>query len=522
MIGKRYTQITLLILLIAALSVLTSCSGKENSDQNTSADIITASASTTSEQPVHTTVSEAFSQMQTTEVETTTMGSYPIFWSISFEEQQRINRWLSKTADTDFFYYYAPENKYFFSDAAGEYIINGTDPVGGIYSIDGETYEVRKLSDDSAVAFSVHEDWLYFINVAEFNMLFKMRLDGTERRRVMEHSITDYDFVGDKIYFVDNFYPKYYCTTGKYNSISKRVKRLSRINFDGSGYEVVSEKQLWPIYYMEPYLYAREDDWNISLSNIWRFDPADIGIAPTQVGLDQPVRMLFFAKDGRECWRRYVDLENQKEILHFLYMRDGDGNASDIASWVGGVGNFGIINGELYAVKVLRGEQKIELYKFDAFSHISPVMNTKYPSPTRYAFAGNLILVKHPDGMTVVSPDGSVNKPVFTPAPPLDKSTIGAVQQRIAELKDILRYFEALGIYNGETLNFESVPELGYRALIMSFFVFPGAPTSAIPRLLELNEQKLLETGLTVAHAEGLLRRFKYLEELVKKHYENL
>ncbi len=518
MIGKRYTQITLLILLIAALSVLTSCSSTEISDQNTSADIITASASTTSEQPVHTTVSEAFSQMQTTEVETTTMGSYPIFWSISFEEQQRINRWLSKTADTDFFYYYAPENKYFFSDAAGNSYSLTPNPTGGIYSLDGETYEVHKLSDDSAIALSVHDDWLYYINITEFNMLFKMRLDGTERQCVMEHSIGDYDFVGDKIYFVDYFYPKYYVTTGKFDVFSMKHQRLSRINFDGSGYEVVSEKQLWPLYYMEPYLYAKENDWNLSLSNIWRFDPADIGTAPIQVGLDQSARMLFFTKDGRECWRRYVDLENQKETSLFLYMRDADGNTVDIAKKVGSIGKFGIINGEIYAGKILNGEQR-ELYKFDAFSHISPVINTKYPSPTRYAFAGNLILVKHPDGMTIVSPDGSVNKPVFTPAPPLDKSTIGAVEQRIAELKDILRYFEALGIYDGETINFESVPELGYQAPIKNFFVFAEAPTSVIPRLLELNEQELLETGFTVAHAEGLLRRFKYLEELVKRVY---
>ncbi len=505
--------------LILIMSVqMMSCENTESLTTETSADMITASASTTSEQDTQTSTSEAFSQTTTAEAETTTMGSYPIFWSISFEEQQKINRWLSKTADTDFFYYYAPENKYFFSDAAGNSYSLTPNPTGGIYSLDGETYEVHKLSDDSAIALSVHDDWLYYINITEFNMLFKMRLDGTERQCVMEHSIGDYDFVGDKIYFVDYFYPKYYVTTGKFDVFSMKHQRLSRINFDGSGYEVVSEKQLWPIYYMEPYLYAKENDWNLSLSNIWRFDPADIGTAPIQVGLDQSARMLFFTKDGRECWRRYVDLENQKETSLFLYMRDADGNTVDIAKKVGSIGKFGIINGEIYAGKILNGEQR-ELYKFDAFSHISPVINTKYPSPTRYAFAGNLILVKHPDGMTIVSPDGSVNKPVFTPAPPLDKSTIGAVQQRIAELKDILRYFEALGIYDGETINFESVPELGYQAPIKNFFVFAEAPTSVIPRLLELNEQELLETGFTVAHAEGLLRRFKYLEELVKRVY---
>ncbi len=506
--------------LILIMSVqMMSCENTESLTTETSADMITASASTTSEQDTQTSTSEAFSQTTTAEAETTTMGSYPIFWSISFEEQQKINRWLSKTADTDFFYYYAPENKYFFSDAAGNSYSLTPNPTGGIYSLDGETYEVHKLSDDSAIALSVHDDWLYYINITEFNMLFKMRLDGTERQCVMEHSIGDYDFVGDKIYFVDYFYPKYYVTTGKFDVFSMKHQRLSRINFDGSGYEVVSEKQLWPIYYMEPYLYAKENDWNLSLSNIWRFDPADIGTAPIQVGLDQSARMLFFTKDGRECWRRYVDLENQKETLHFLYMRDADGNTVDIASWVEAIRNFGIINGEIYGDTTVLSEHKTVLCKFDAFSHISPVMNTKYPSPTRYAFAGNLILVKHPDGMTIVSPDGSVNKPVFTPAPPLDKSTIGAVQQRIAELKDILRYFEALGIYDGETINFESVPELGYQAPIKNFFVFAEAPTSVIPRLLELNEQELLETGFTVAHAEGLLRRFKYLEELVKRVY---
>lgn len=83
----------------------------------------------------------------------------------------------------------------------------------------------------------------------------------------------------------------------------------------------------------------------------------------------------------------------------------------------------------------------------------------------------------------------------------------------------MIDYFGELGIYDGENLDFESIPELGYKAALKSFFKFATASILDVPDLLTLSAEELIDTKLTLEDVEGLRRRFKYLKEVVERYY---
>ncbi|MDO4753560.1 MAG: hypothetical protein Q4A41_01025 [Bacillota bacterium] len=204
------------------------------------------------------------------------MKKYPVFEHLGFEEEQKINQWLNQGSNSDFVYYDASHDLYYFTDTIPRDVMYLTRiPTGGIYTMDGKTWEVKKISDDVAKSIRVYDGWVYYINASEFCMLYRMKADGSMRERVTDRTVGIYEFVGDQIYFIDFIFPKYFIATGKLSHFSTKHKQLSRMNPDGSGYEIVQEEQYWRLRYIDPYLYAEANDWGKSLSDIWRFDPSD-------------------------------------------------------------------------------------------------------------------------------------------------------------------------------------------------------------------------------------------------------
>lgn len=436
---------------------------------------------------------------------------YIAFPDISREEEQDINKWILQTSRAACaFCYDTYRDSYYFSWINGGFVTETFNAIGGFYKMDGKTRKITKLSDDAADSLKIYGDWIYFANAAEFNMLFKMRFDGTERQRVTDMTLSGFEIAGDEIILSEKFLPKYYMLTRGYDIFGRKFRRLSRIALDGSGYEIVSEIQHFPIRYIEPYIYAREMDWERALGDIWRYDKDDFSEPTLVLPADGENRILFFDNE------RTVFRESVFGNLS-LYEETKSGEKRKICSVDMMLNFLGIINGEIYCSRW--DGDGLQLFRVSGFDHAVPLSDTKYPKHTLFEIAGDYILARNSEGLTLISSDGEYEELLIRPDPPVDWDTVAEMQRKIAEIQGVVDYFQAIEIYGGEKIDFEGIPELGYKVALDEFFVFPQSADWHIPNLLNLSAEELIGTKLTLEDIEGLRRRFEYLKELVNRYF---
>lgn len=361
--------------------------------------------------------------------------TYIAFPDMSREEEREINKWLKETKMGRSTFYCDPESDMYYFSWSNYRNGDSFNATGGIYKMDGKTHAVTKLSDDSAISISLHDDWLYFINSAEFNMLFKMWLDGTERQRVTDMSMWDYKFVDDRIVVCESFLPKFGILSGKYDVFSRKTVRLSQIDLEGNGYEIVSEIQLLPLCYINPYIYARESDWNRSMDDIWRFDKNDFS-EPLLVSREQDNsdagRMLFFLDNDKKV---FTKIKKNKSNFD-LYEETNSGSEREVCDIAKRMDFLGLINGEIYCSAVCANEQqdaepeKKQLFKVCDFDSVFPLNYTAYPSDTLFEIAGDYILARNSDGLTLISADGTYEELIIRPNPPVNHDTVGEMQEK--------------------------------------------------------------------------------------------
>ncbi|MDO4753561.1 MAG: hypothetical protein Q4A41_01030 [Bacillota bacterium] len=201
-----------------------------------------------------------------------------------------------------------------------------------------------------------------------------------------------------------------------------------------------------------------------------------------------------------------------------FYLRRSDGERRDIAVLEIVLSKIGLIGGEMYGIGYEGEEnQTVQIYKIDAFNHLSPIEHTEFSRRDTYvAYAGELMMIHHAKGVTFIRPKDSFEKTVLGVKAPPNHGNVEAVMREIEECKEILAYFEERGIYDGETLNFESIPELGYRAPLKNFLMFLHLPNPYLSNLFEMSADELVEAQVSIEEIQGLKRRFLYLKELAE------
>ena len=86
--------------------------------------------------------------------------------------------------------------------------------VGGIFTLSHTGGPKTQISKNSGKNLTIHNGYLYYINVDQLNQLYRVKLDGTDEQMVSEEFIYDYvslDIVGDYMYFLsDSDYDRIY------------------------------------------------------------------------------------------------------------------------------------------------------------------------------------------------------------------------------------------------------------------------------------------------------------------------
>jgi len=66
-------------------------------------------------------------------------------------------------------------------------------------SLDGKND--MKVNDDKSWHFNVKDDWIYYVNTADLDRIYKIRVDGTEKVKLNDIESTNVNILDDWIYY---------------------------------------------------------------------------------------------------------------------------------------------------------------------------------------------------------------------------------------------------------------------------------------------------------------------------------
>lgn len=538
-----------LVLVVAALSLLiTGCSSPGNTTQESTGGKVGdgLSQASMSEPTIEITSGkegDGLSQTSTSEptIEITSAASgevdpyakgepmaYHLFADLSEEEQLDIQHWMNGYNSATFVCYDKETDRYFISLTPNAY---GMYPTGFVYSMDGDTLAIKKIAEAGAASLQCHDGWLYYSDASEYNVLYRMRFDGSQKERVSDKQVAEYAFVGDYIYFAERFTPKHGIEAGVVNIHWHKFMQLSRMKMDGSGYQKVDDIMPGTLRYIPPYLYVAEIDWNTSLFAVWKYsldgqtEPTLLqkrGMTVGDLGDVYPIEL--FTGDGRQLvssahigvtssdpknWEQpYPVLINSSGAIETFWKPQGKFVPAQ---------DFYLINGELYYAYFERDDARFGIAKIDGPRH-NTAISELYHQPFRAAASGDYIFILNEKGVSILSPDGKIERVLVEPMPVVNEDTIGLFLEKRKEIQEVMDYFKEIGIFDGETVDFTAIPELGYK--ISHIMLFGRRVTSASQdvNLLEINEEEILKLPTTLGHIEGIRRRLLHLKEIVDRN----
>jgi len=109
------------------------------------------------------------------------------------------------------------------------YFVNYADS-NFLYKIKTDGTGETKISDDAAFCLNFYKDWLYYVNSSDNNKIYKIKTDGSERTVVSDISSANLLVYDDWIYFINNTFEE---SSDDYN-------KVFRIKTDGTGKEKIN------------------------------------------------------------------------------------------------------------------------------------------------------------------------------------------------------------------------------------------------------------------------------------------
>lgn len=393
--------------------------------------------------------------------------------------------------------------------------------IGELYKMKKDGTEIMLLTEDAANNLTVIGEWLYYINNTDFRTLYRVKLDGSERSKIVDtHRFFSYIYIDGWIYFDEYLFKKgvgsdYYGSPGVYPAVA-----FSRIKPDGTQYQRLLDQEVQDFSYAPPYLYMSDASYNgVHEGGLIRINTDQFKKANIESNTIQFEVVTDFSVSGGSA----VSEENKYYHATFTadsgYIVEEDMNTGEIKNLIKLENNFDTFNIKdgifYYAIRVSNNE-KIQIirqskYQKDILAEFESDRNI------RMNIVGDWILYNVFENKYALSLDGKKHIQLTKSYETIGDEDMEKARDMLAAMENSLANLEEQGFYDGETLNFLALEALTYKYEISKFGLYStDLIYYTINDLFKMSDDAIKKLNIKIQDIKVLYTYLTYFESVVE------
>ncbi|SCG83873.1 hypothetical protein DW1_2309 [Proteiniborus sp. DW1] len=400
--------------------------------------------------------------------------------------------------------------------------------IGELYKMKEDATGVTKLSNDSASNIFVKDDWIYYINNSDFRTFYKIRTDGTDRRKINdEHRMFNFIYIDGWVYFNEYLNKKgqgigYHGSPGSYLATA-----FSRMRIDGSDYQRILDIEISDFSYDDKYIYGRDVSYEAEYAQggiirIKRDDLRNEKLEKNKINyeivLENPISGTHLTTlDNRIV---YYDIGNDKTCIVEKSIEDSTKKELiDIELYTFNIKN-GWLYGNIYFSNEKNNDLDMQIFRLDK-NNREILAEFRDNSNTRFSIVGDWILYTAYGTQYALSLDGKETKVLVEPYSAIGDEEKYEAKNKIDEIKEIIEYFSQKGHYNGEYLNFLTIKALENKYPFSNFGVVSEDNFFySLDDLFKMTPDEISNANIIMEELDILKFRLEYYKTLVENKEE--
>lgn len=197
--------------------------------------------------------------------------------------------------------------------------------IEGLWSINDDGTDIRRISYDIPIYINVVDDYIYYIKQTKYytdlhGPIIKIKKDGSEREVLVQDDCSGFIVIGNWIYFIDN-----------------ETRNLFKVSLDGKHLTKIVDERCISFQYEDGWLYYNAKNTENNLCTLYKLDIRN-GSEPIKIASDFPWRFTLYK--GRIFYVYWED------YISWLYRMNDDGTeVTMLRMWID---NFAIDDDRIY------------------------------------------------------------------------------------------------------------------------------------------------------------------------------